>query len=50
MRVMPTTGELPYALYTAAQVREFDRIAIEELGIAGAELMAQTWLETVANA
>ncbi|MEJ2592083.1 MAG: NAD(P)H-hydrate dehydratase [Candidatus Thiodiazotropha sp.] len=38
---MPTTGELPYALYTAAQVREFDRIAIEELGIAGAELMAR---------
>lgn len=39
MRVMPTTDELPYALYTAAQVREFDRIAIEELGIPGAELM-----------
>lgn len=39
MRVLPTTGELPYALYTAAQVREFDRIATEELGVPGAELM-----------
>lgn len=39
MRVLPTTDELPYALYTAAQVREFDRIAIEEFGIPGADLM-----------
>ncbi|MCU7809127.1 MAG: NAD(P)H-hydrate epimerase, partial [Candidatus Thiodiazotropha sp. (ex Semelilucina semeliformis)] len=30
---------MPYALYTAAQVREFDRIAIEEFGIPGADLM-----------
>jgi NAD(P)H-hydrate epimerase len=36
---MPTTEQLPYALYTAAQVREFDRIVIEEYGIAGADLM-----------
>lgn len=39
MRVMPTTDQLPYALYTAAQVREFDRIAIEEYDIPGADLM-----------
>jgi NAD(P)H-hydrate epimerase len=30
---------LPEALYTAAQVRELDRVAIEERGIAGATLM-----------
>jgi ADP-dependent NAD(P)H-hydrate dehydratase / NAD(P)H-hydrate epimerase len=39
MRLMSSNGELPYALYTAAQVREFDRIAIDELGIRGADLM-----------
>ena len=39
MRAMPTTDQLPYALYSAAQVREFDRIAIEEYGIPGADLM-----------
>jgi ADP-dependent NAD(P)H-hydrate dehydratase / NAD(P)H-hydrate epimerase len=32
---------LPEALYTAAQVRELDRIAIEEFGIAGYELMTR---------
>jgi NAD(P)H-hydrate epimerase len=36
---MPTTDQLPYALYTAAQVREFDRVAIEEYGIPGGALM-----------
>ena len=30
---------LPYALYRAAQVRELDRIAIQELGIPGEVLM-----------
>lgn len=30
---------LPYALYRGSQVREFDRIAIEELGIPGGVLM-----------
>ena len=30
---------LPNSLYRAEQVREFDRMAIDELGIAGAELM-----------
>ena len=30
---------LPVNLYRAAQVREFDRIAIEEYGIPGATLM-----------
>ncbi|WP_316364836.1 NAD(P)H-hydrate dehydratase [Candidatus Thiodiazotropha sp. CDECU1] len=39
MRVMPHIEELPYALYRADQVREFDRIAIEEFNIPGAELM-----------
>lgn len=36
---MPFTETLPYALYRAEQVREFDRIAIQEFGIPGAELM-----------
>lgn len=36
---MPYTEALPYALYRAEQVREFDRIAIQEYGIPGAELM-----------
>jgi len=35
----PDVGELPRALYTAAQVREFDRIAIEDFAIPGARLM-----------
>lgn len=39
MRVMPFTEDLPYALYRAEQVREFDRIAIQEFEIPGAELM-----------
>lgn len=34
-----TTEQLPYALYRAAQVREFDRVAIEDFGIPGATLM-----------
>jgi len=33
------SSPLPSALYRAAEVRELDRIAIEELGIAGATLM-----------
>jgi NAD(P)H-hydrate epimerase len=36
---MPKTEELPRALYRAAQVRELDRIAIEEFGIPGERLM-----------
>jgi NAD(P)H-hydrate epimerase len=39
MRVMPFTETIPYALYRAEQVREFDRIAIQEYGIPSAELM-----------
>ncbi|MEJ2619510.1 MAG: NAD(P)H-hydrate dehydratase [Candidatus Thiodiazotropha sp.] len=39
MRVMPFTDNLPYALYRADQVRQFDRIAIEEFAIPGATLM-----------
>ncbi len=39
MRIMPESDQLPYALYSAAQVREFDRILIEEYGIAGSDLM-----------
>ncbi|MFM1892410.1 MAG: hypothetical protein RLZ44_1487, partial [Pseudomonadota bacterium] len=38
-RVMPKTDQLPRALYRAAQVREFDRLAIEEFGIPGERLM-----------
>ncbi len=36
---MPKTDGLPGALYTAQQVRELDRQAIERFGIPGAELM-----------
>lgn len=39
MRVMPTSDALPYALYRAEQVREFDRITIEEFAIPGEVLM-----------
>ncbi len=37
--VLPELDRLPYALYRAEQVRELDRICIEEYGIAGAVLM-----------
>lgn len=33
--------ELPFALYRAAQVRELDRIAIEDRGIPGYTLMSR---------
>jgi len=36
---MPAAPQLPYALYRAEQVREFDRITIEEFGVPAAELM-----------
>ncbi|MCG8489742.1 MAG: NAD(P)H-hydrate dehydratase [Chromatiales bacterium] len=39
MRVMPFTDSLPYALYRADQVRQFDRIAIDEFDIPGETLM-----------
>ncbi|MCG8070673.1 MAG: NAD(P)H-hydrate dehydratase [Candidatus Thiodiazotropha taylori] len=39
MRVMPFTDSLPYALYRADQVRQFDRIAIDEFEIPGENLM-----------
>ncbi|MDY6919112.1 MAG: NAD(P)H-hydrate dehydratase [Pseudomonadota bacterium] len=35
------TSELPTALYRAEEVRELDRLAIEEQGIAGFELMSR---------
>lgn len=38
-RTLPRTDQLPYALYRAAQVREFDRIAIQDFGIPGETLM-----------
>ena len=38
-RPMPASDKLPYALYRADQVRELDRIAIQEYGIPGATLM-----------
>ncbi|MGB5497230.1 MAG: bifunctional ADP-dependent NAD(P)H-hydrate dehydratase/NAD(P)H-hydrate epimerase, partial [Sedimenticolaceae bacterium] len=39
LRTLPDIAELPRALYTAAQVREFDRLAIERFEIAGLTLM-----------
>jgi len=39
MRTLPNSGQLPYALYRADQVREFDRLAIQEFKIPGVELM-----------
>ena len=39
MRPLPSQKELPRALYTAAQVRGFDRQAIERFGVSGATLM-----------
>ena len=39
MRTLPRSDQLPYALYRAAQVREFDRIAIQDFGIPGETLM-----------
>jgi NAD(P)H-hydrate epimerase len=38
-RTLPKSDVLPRALYTAAQVRAFDRLAIERFGIAGETLM-----------
>lgn len=38
-RTLPQSDKLPYALYRSAQVRELDRIAIEECGIPARELM-----------
>ncbi len=38
-RTLPRSDQLPYALYRAAQVREFDRIAIQDFGIPGEALM-----------
>ena len=38
-RTLPPATELPRALYTAAQVRRFDQLAIEHFGIAGLTLM-----------
>ncbi|MCB1774758.1 MAG: NAD(P)H-hydrate dehydratase [Gammaproteobacteria bacterium] len=38
-RALPSSDQLPRALYTAAQVREFDRLAIERCGIPGETLM-----------
>lgn len=38
-RSLPDSAELPRALYTAAQVREFDRLAIEQFDLPGEVLM-----------
>ena len=38
-RTLPDTDELPRALYTAEQVRGFDRLAIERFDIPGLTLM-----------
>lgn len=47
-RTLPETDELPRALYTAAQVRGFDRLAIEHFGIPGGELMERAGQATFA--
>ncbi|MCB1752887.1 MAG: NAD(P)H-hydrate dehydratase [Gammaproteobacteria bacterium] len=39
VRCIPENDRLPHALYRAAQVRELDRITIEEFGISGRTLM-----------
>jgi len=39
LRTLPDSEELPRALYTAEQVRGFDRLAIEHFGIPGLTLM-----------
>ncbi|MGV6827180.1 MAG: NAD(P)H-hydrate dehydratase [bacterium] len=44
-RPMPDKDELPYALYRAEQVREFDRLTIEHYSIPGLELMERAGQE-----
>jgi hydroxyethylthiazole kinase-like uncharacterized protein yjeF len=39
MRRLPQKNQLPYALYGAAQVRELDRLAIEQFSIPSLQLM-----------
>ncbi len=39
IRLMPDRNRLPHALYRTEQIRHLERIAIEEYGIAGLELM-----------
>ncbi|OOZ41214.1 NAD(P)H-hydrate epimerase, partial [Solemya elarraichensis gill symbiont] len=39
MRRLPQKDQLPYALYRAAQVRELDRLAIEQFSIPSLQLM-----------
>ncbi|WP_462319807.1 NAD(P)H-hydrate dehydratase [Halochromatium sp.] len=45
-RTLPDTGELPRALYRAEQVRELDRLAIEQHGIAAEQLMERAGAAT----
>ena len=40
-RIMPSTDDLPYALYKVSQVRHFDELAINHFGISGYELMGR---------
>jgi hydroxyethylthiazole kinase-like uncharacterized protein yjeF len=47
-RVMPRTDHLPYALYSARQVRAFDRMAIGQFGIPGEALMERAGAATFA--
>ena len=41
LRTLPNVDQLPRALYRAEQVREFDRLAIEQYGIPGEVLMGR---------
>jgi len=45
---MPANDRLPHALYRAEQVRELDRIAIQEYGIPGLTLMERAGAEAFA--
>lgn len=49
-RTLPRSDQLPYALYRAAQVREFDRIAIQDFGIPGETLMERAGAAAFARA
>ena len=45
-RTLPENGQLPYALYTAEQVRRLDRLAIEQFDLPGEILMERAGKST----
>jgi len=46
----PDASDLPRAVYSTRQVREFDRRAIEDFGIAGFDLMQRAGSDALAFA